>query len=328
MKSDDVSFLTAAWARGLLPPADLTISQWADRYRLLPRGSAEPGPYRTDRTPFWREPMNSLSSSSRVKEVYIMKASQMGATEAGVLNPIGYYIHYDPSEILVVWSGEKMVDKNSKTRIDPMIESTPVIQETIVKKRTQDGGNTTRLKMFPGGSRGVGNVGSIGDLISSPKRIAIGDEIDEWPDDLSGRGDPWTLLLKRQRTYPNAKAVAVSKPSVKGRSKIEGGYLSGDQRKYFVPCPHCGEYQVLVWPQMKWEKNKKTKERDVWYECPYCNGKIKNYHKELMLWKGKWQPTNPRADPKLPYRLPLCSRRLDHLGIPGGAVAGLPGKYQ
>lgn len=79
----------------------------------------------------------------------------------------------------MVWAGEKMVDKNSKTRIDPMIESTPVIRDTIVKKRTLEGGNTTRLKLFPGGSLKVGNAGSSTDLISSSKRITIGDEIDE-----------------------------------------------------------------------------------------------------------------------------------------------------
>ena len=77
-----------------------------------------------------------------------MKASQMGATEAGVCNPIGYYIHYDPSEILVVWAGEKMVDKNSKTPIDPMIASILVIRDAIVKKRTLEGGNTTDLSLM------------------------------------------------------------------------------------------------------------------------------------------------------------------------------------
>ena len=112
------------------------------------------------------------------------------------------------------------MDKNSKTRINPMITSTPVIRDAIVKKRTLEGGNTTRLKLFPGGSLNIGNAGSSTDLISSPKRIAIGDEIDEWPEDLNGRGDPWTLLLKRLRTYPNSKAVAISKPSVKGRGRL------------------------------------------------------------------------------------------------------------
>ncbi len=296
MKSETTMVLKS-WARGLKPPADLTVSQWADRYRILPKGSAEPGPYRTDRTPFWKEIMDVLSANSRVKMVYIMKASQMGATEAGVCNPIGYYIHYDPSEILVVWAGEKMVDKNSKTRIDPMITSTPVIRDAIVKKRTLEGGNTTRLKLFPGGSLNIGNAGSITDLISSPKRIAIGDEIDEWPEDLNGRGDPWTLLLKRLRTYPNSKAVAISKPSVKGRSKVEAGYLAGDMRKFFVPCPHCGVYQILMWTQMKWQKNPEGG-REVWYECPHCKNEIKNYHKELMLKKGEWRPTNPNTTSK------------------------------
>ena len=70
-----------------------------------------------------------------------------------------------------------------------------------------------------------------------------------------------------------------------GRSKIEAGYLSGDMRKFFVPCPHCGEFQVLLWSQMKWEKSP-SGDREVWYECPYCKGKLKNYHKELMLKKA------------------------------------------
>ena len=223
MKSETAMILKS-WSRGLKPPADLTVSQWADRYRVLPKGSAEPGPYRTDRTPFWKEIMDVLSANSRVKVVYIMKASQMGATEAGVCNPIGYYIHYDPSEILVVWAGEKMVDKNSKTRIDPMITSTPVIRDAIVKKRTLEGGNTTRLKLFPGGSLNIGNAGSITDLISSPKRIAIGDEIDEWPEDLNGRGDPWTLLLKKTQDLSKLKSCcdlqAFGKRQIKGRSRV------------------------------------------------------------------------------------------------------------
>ncbi|MFA5544668.1 MAG: phage terminase large subunit family protein [Sphaerochaetaceae bacterium] len=192
------------------------------------------------------------------------------------------------------------------------------LRSKVVKKRTLEGGNTTRLKLFPGGSLNVGNAGSITDLISSPKRIVIGDEIDEWPDDLNGWGDPWTLLLKRLRTYPNAKAVAVSKPSVKGRSKIEAGYLSGDMRKFFVPCPHCGEYQVFLWSQMKWEKSP-SGDREVWYECPYCKSKLKNYHKELMLKKGQWRPTNPNRVSKR-----VRSYQISSLYAP---VGGPPGNH-
>ena len=84
MVFDGTAEVRRAWGSGLRPDPDLTVSQWADRHRMLgSRASAEPGRYRTARTPYMREIMDALSPSSAVQRIVFMKAAQVGATEAG-----------------------------------------------------------------------------------------------------------------------------------------------------------------------------------------------------------------------------------------------------
>ena len=105
--SDDYGYdggdqVLAAWLQGLAPDPDLTVSRWADRHRRLTSvASAEPGAWRTDRTPYLRSIMDDLSPSSAVERVVFMKGAQLGGTEAG-LNWLGYVIHHAPGPLLLV----------------------------------------------------------------------------------------------------------------------------------------------------------------------------------------------------------------------------------
>ena len=86
----------------LQPPPEMTLSQWADKFRRLSAGSsAEPGHWKTAKAPYQKEIMDAITDIT-IKKVVIMSAAQVGKTDAMVLNPIGYYVHYDPSPIMVI----------------------------------------------------------------------------------------------------------------------------------------------------------------------------------------------------------------------------------
>ena len=148
---DGAGGIEAAWRRGLKPDPLLTVSGWADRHRMLSqRASSEPGRWRTGRTPYLREIMDCLSPSSPVERVVFMKGAQTGGTEAGNCW-IGYVIHHAPGPMLAVLPTVEMAKRNSKQRIDPLIEESPILRELVRPARSRDSGNTVLAKEFPGG---------------------------------------------------------------------------------------------------------------------------------------------------------------------------------
>lgn len=139
--------VVAAWAM----PERMSISEWADRHRVLPsKGAAEPGPWRTSRTPYLREIMDVLSDDHPATDICFMAASQVGKTEV-LLNWIGYTIDHAPAPMLVVQPTVDTAEKYSKQRIAPMIDHSERLREKVPPARSRDSGNTTLVKDFPGG---------------------------------------------------------------------------------------------------------------------------------------------------------------------------------
>jgi len=95
------------------------------------------------------------------------------------------------------------------------------------------------------------------------------------------------LAQKRSTTYWDRFFAAFSTPTVKGLSRIEKGYTSGDQREYYVPCPHCGHMQTLCWEQLDFS-GRGTREEPV-YICGECAEAIAHDKKLLMLARGEWR---------------------------------------
>jgi phage terminase large subunit GpA-like protein len=163
-----------AWRDGLTPDPMLTVSQWSDQHRILSsKASAEPGRWRTSRTPYLREIMDCLSPSSAVERVVLMKASQVGATESGS-NWMGYVIHHAPGPMMAVWPTVEMAKRNSKQRIDPLIEESPLLSELIAPARSRDAGNTILAKEFRGGVLVMTGANSAVGLRSMPVRYLFG----------------------------------------------------------------------------------------------------------------------------------------------------------
>lgn len=199
----------------LKPPPNLTLSQWADRYRMLsPEASAEPGRWKTEKAPYQREIMDAIGDH-HCKKVVIMSAAQIGKTDAFILNTIGYYMDYSPAPIMTMQPTLDMGQTFSKDRLAPMLRDTPVLQDKVDTK-SRYAGNTILKKNFPGGHVTIVGANSASSLASRPIKVLLADEVDRYPASAGTEGDPLLLAEKRQTTFWDKKTVIVSTPVIKG----------------------------------------------------------------------------------------------------------------
>ncbi len=284
-----------SWRDGLTPDPTLSVSEWADRHRVLsPRASAEPGRYRTDRTPYMRAIMDALSPSHATRRIVLMKAAQVGATEAGN-NWIGYVIHQAPGPMLAVQPTVELAKRFSRQRIDPLIEESPILRERVKPARSRDAGNTVLSKEFPAGLLVMTGANSAVGLRSMPARYLFLDEVDAYPPSADEEGDPVALAEARTRTFAwRSKVFLASTPTIHGISRIEREYEASDQRRFVVPCPHCQHRQWLRFERLRWEKSKPETAR---YRCEACDGAMEEHHKTAMLAAGEWRATATSSDP-------------------------------
>lgn len=299
----------STFMEALRPKERLSVWMWADKYRMLSaKDSAEPGPYRSDRTPYLKEIMEELSNTSLTKKVVFKKGAQVGATAAG-LNWIGYIVDHDPGMTMIVWPTLPDAKKNSKIRLDPMIDATPRLKAKISVGNNRDSKNTGLFKDFENGALIVSGANSSSSLASIPAKNIFGDEIDRWPDNVDGEGDPVALVEARQRTYNRRKAYYVSTPTFKRSSKIHKEFMASDQRFFYVPCPHCKQKQILghedwerpltVFDHLHYDTEPDASGEDIVIKaglfCKKCGEEIQEYHKPIMFLNGEWIKHNPKS---------------------------------
>ncbi len=275
--------------RRLAPPPKLTVSEWADQHRFLSaEASAEPGRWDTRRAEYQREIMDAISDP-RVEMVVVMSSAQVGKTEI-VNNLCGYHIAQDPAPILVVQPSVEMGETWSKDRLAPMLRDSPALRGKVADAKTRSSGNTVRHKTFPGGHLTITGANSAAGLASRPIRILCCDEVDRYDESAGTEGDPVSLAVKRTATFWNRKIVLVSTPTVAGVSRIEKAFLESDQRKFWVPCPHCQEEQVLEWAQVQWTEADPT---TAAYHCRHCGAAWSDGQRWAAVRKGRWRAEGP-----------------------------------
>lgn len=278
------------------PPPKLTVSQWADRFRVLsPEASFRAGPFSVDAAPYQREPMDVMGDP-KVRAVVVMWASQVGKTEM-LNNFVGFRVDQEPGPMLVLQPTLEMAEAWSKDRLAPMLRDTPRLRGKVADARSRDSGNTLTHKSFAGGHITIVGANSAAGLASRPIRDLIQDEIDRYPATAGAEGDPSSIAESRTATFPNAKNIKVSSPTLKG-SPIDKAWEASDQRWYHVPCPHCAHEQKLEFGGtdvpfgLKWDSGKPE---TAHYVCVACSCIIEEYDKLLMLKKGRWIAENPTS---------------------------------
>lgn len=285
---------------GWEPPPDLTVSQWAEKNRFLPKGaSSRPGPWRTES--YQREIQDAFNDPA-VHEIVFMKSTQVGASE--ILNNIaGYIIDADPQPFMFVLPTVDVAKNYSKKRIAKMINTCAALKTKVRPPRTKQGGNTILLKEFPGGELKLVGANSGAGLRSDPLPIVLFDEVEGYPDDVEGEGDPIEIARRRTDAYAGYKVMLVSTPGKPKRfSRIEQEFEKSDQRRFFVPCPFCAHRQPLRWRDPVTGIHRLIFERDeagevirgtARYLCEACGAGISERQKQAMLDAGEWVAAFP-----------------------------------
>ena len=269
------------------PPTQLKISEWADEFRYLsPESSAVSGKYRTDYAPYQKEIMDSFNDPN-IERIVWMKSAQVGATEI-LNNVVGYYIHMQPSPILVMQPTLQMAQAYSKEKLANMLRDTPVLRARLNEVKSKDSSNTVLSKKFIGGTT-LNMVGSnsAASVSSRAVRILCVDEVDRMEASVGSEGDPILLASKRTQTFFNRKIYLCSTPTIQGLSRIEAAFEESDKRYYYVPCPECNKMQTLKWSNVIWEEDQPE---TAIYSCE--NGcVIEESKKYWMLKHGEWKAT-------------------------------------
>lgn len=282
------------------PPEQLTVTEWADKYRKLSsENSAEAGKWKTNRTPYLKEIMNAFTDP-KVHRIVVAASSQVGKTEME-LNMLGYAIDIDPGPIMFVLPNTKPVaEEFSKRRVSAMIRDTTRLRKKVADVKSRSGNNTIFNKSYPGGMLTITGANSPSNLASTPCRYVFGDERDRWPKSAGTEGDPWGLVEARTTTFYNYKMVEVSTPTIKGNSAIEDSFNRGTQEYWSTECPHCHEYNYVVFENINFEhittiKNgkKQFKITKIEYVCPICGCISKEC--EIRNQPKKWIAKNPDA---------------------------------
>lgn len=288
---DGFGFVAQVFASAIRPPAPLTVSQHADKHRrLTAKGASEPGPWRTQRVPFLREIMDVLSTQHPCKEVCFVKSTQVGGTEVG-LNWIGYVMDHAPGPMLAVLPTVEVGMRWSRQRLASMIGASPRLSELSAASSSRDGGNTMSMKEFAGdGMLIIGGANSAASLSSMPIKYLLLDEVDRFPIEVEDEGDPVDLAEARTTTFPRRKIFKISSPTIESLSRINKDWKRSDQRRYHVPCPHCGEKQVLRFENLTWPENEPEKAQ---YRCNGCSVLIEEFRKTAMLESGEWIALHP-----------------------------------
>lgn len=306
-----------AFAEGLTPARNLTLSEWAELYLYNPPSNSNSGKFSVHRAPYQIEVMDALTPGNGIKEVVFMSGSQTGKTTIAICWQ-GFTFHINPQNFISYQPTEALAKIYAGSKVNPTIECTPVLNEIFQKG---NGKNNLTSKEYKGGCsseyKGAASATSFR-MMSAPNIHA--DEIDSWESDLDGEGDPLKLLKARVSTFENTyKIFYSSTPTIQDFSSIEKKFKEGDQRYYHVPCPHCGVYQTLKFHQVKFlreEANKNSKGKvikdSIYYECEICKEAITEDNKTYMLANGKWIAENPNAPSEI--RSYHCSSLYSPLG--------------
>jgi len=238
--------LLKARSDNLRPPPRLTLSQWSAEHAVLsPETSAQTGRFQAYA---YQIGMMDAVTDPSVTQVTVMKSARVGYTKI-LDNVVGYYIAQDPSAMLLVQPRVEDAEDYSSTEIAPMLRDTPVLADIAGDLKAKDAKQKLLKRVFRNGAS-ISFVGanSPGGFRRITARVIMFDEVDGYPVIGAGKdGDQIRLGIRRSETFWNRKIILGSTPLTKGESRIEKAFLLSDQRHFYVPCPSCGEMQVLEW---------------------------------------------------------------------------------
>ena len=270
----------------LCPPEQLSVSEWAEEYRILDaKSAAMPGAWRNSVTPYLVGVMDEFNNYE-TEEIIFCKPTQIGGTEA-LQNMIGYIVMQDPAPTMIVYPTDSLAKSISENRLQPMLKATPEI-----KKKFDENSSLLELQ-FEGMYLSLVGSNSPSGLASKPIRFLMMDEVDKYPGASNKEADPIKLARERTKTFHNRKIYITSTPTIKTGHIWQAKEGADIEKHYFVPCPHCGEYIEFVFSNIRFPKEDGMSYADraelAAYVCQKCGGIITDNDKHNMLRLGEWR---------------------------------------
>ncbi|HRY52023.1 MAG TPA: phage terminase large subunit family protein [Candidatus Paceibacterota bacterium] len=297
IQTEILADLRAIWK----PTPRQSVTEWSEQNLVLTsRQTEHPGPYSTANRPYVREPLECWHDPS-VTDVVLCWGSQTSKTTT-LMAGLCWVIDNEPSPVLWLMPTELLARSFSRTRWMPFLEESDVMRRHFPddrKKITLLEQHFDRCTLTFVGSNSPAN------LASRPIRILVADEVDKFAAATSREAAALELALQRTKSYSSSKHFLTSTPTTL-EGEIWQHFLQGDQRRFFIPCPHCERPIKLLWPQVKWDPQAKD-ESGAWhlgrvrasahYQCQECAGHISDAQKVVAVRKGLWRPENPNAIP-------------------------------
>lgn len=280
----------------LMPPEDMTVSEWAESRRILNSKTTNiPGPWKNSVTPYLSGIMDEFSNAD-TEEIIFVKPTQVGGTEA-LQNMLGYIVDQDPAPTMIVYPTDKLAEFTSENRIKPMMKDSPAL-----RKHFREHGSTKTELQFDNMFATLAGSNSPASLSSKPIRYLFLDEVDKYPMASKEEADPISLAVERTKTFrSNRKIYMCSTPTLKSGHIWKEMETADKVMHYFVPCPHCGSYIELKFAQIKWPgKETGMSETDraelATYECQECGGVITDQSKPEMMRCGEWRTVKQKSN--------------------------------
>ena len=281
--------LTSAFKRSIKPNSLMTVSQCAEKYRVLKTGTNMPGPWRNKNAPHIVEIMDALSVSSPTKRVTFKKSSGVSGTEVW-LNWLLYIAIYAKKDVLIVVPNLNLRNRTFNPKIKKLFQESPALKN-LISLNTRDDKNSQDVLE-------VGDIRIIRSGANSPESFraehvpfAITDEKSAMPLDIGGEGDVGMLIDNRLKTYSRSKKFDLSSPTREGLCQISEDYEQGSQEQRYIYCPHCSHPHTLQLKNMKWTTDLQAKKKIVtnaWFECPACKVEISEKQKNDLLDNAVW----------------------------------------
>ena len=280
--------------QALRPPPNLSPSEWAEQNVRIPVGNAVPGLIRFDNAPFQREPLDMLVDPDCYR-ITMMWAAQLGKTQVALCGQ-AYHIAMRPSSQMMMQPSEADLKMWLSAKFQPLVDANPVLSQVIARPRSREGTNNTLMKSYPGGFLMFAWSGSPKTMRGRSAPLIVVDEVDGY--EVTPEGHPVALIWQRAATFGDQrKLLEFSTPTIKGQSYIEGAFEQGDQRRFWVPCPDCGEAQVLTWDRVIWDgrgdEEAPQRPDTARYTCAHCGSLWDDGMRKAAVRSGEWRAEKP-----------------------------------
>ena len=293
-----IAAVLGALAIGIAPDPVISTPTWASQNFVLVDGPNAGETWSAENTPYLVPILKEIDDPS-VNVVTVRKSAQVAFTTAAMAW-LGKNIATMPAREMVIFPTLTSVQDFNREKLQPAIDASPQLRRLVRSQTSRSAaGSTSMSKRYRGGSLTLTGANSAADLRSKTIKRQFRDEIDEWPADLEGQGDPYGMADARLISFHASgdwKVLEGSTPTIRGQSRIDKRFEEGDQRYYQVPCPHCGEFQRLEFGDkdsafgLKFET---VFPHRAHYVCRHNGCIIEHHEKRAMVAEGRFVAEAP-----------------------------------